>query len=317
MGQLPATVISQSARDLGLNISWFERLMKKNVSYFTMLKHQWRMHPTLRMFPSKQYYDDQLIDAKTKEDFPLEPYRLKQAFEKLLPSGSSDHRSLLIDVQGTRLTQISGTSLQNQVEAEAIVNTAQKILSESESSTTLGIITPYSAQKALIRKLMGPKFNRITVETVDGFQGQERDIILVSTVCSPSEWFYEKNNIKTSSFFRDPRRLNVSLTRARTALIVFGSKRALEDNQSDENNVWAPWVTHLVEKSAVFSLPAWKRIFLNCIINPQEHNTENFVESVDSKSMDSCLKHTTSQNNDQNLGEALWSTMSDTEEEEV
>eukprot|EP00913_Durusdinium_trenchii_P007222 g6791.t1 len=147
------------------------------------------MHPSIAEFPSRCFYDGTLTNgpatATHRPKIPGFPWPSEEVQE-------------------------GGRSHENPEEAEALI--------------MVGIITGYSAQQELLRRLwsqLAPRLNlqakELRVDTVDGFQGAERDLILASTVRS----FFEVG------FMRDPRRVNVMLTRARRGLIVFGNAPTL------------------------------------------------------------------------------------------
>ena len=105
---------------------------------------------------------------------------------------------------------------------------------------SIGIITPYDAQKRIIIKNLQKTYNEInydslTIDTIDGFQGMERDLIIISLVRS--------NDDGKIGFVNDPRRINVMLTRAKRGLIVIGNKNCME-----KNVIWKRWI-NFVEKN--------------------------------------------------------------------
>merc|ERR1712228_280470 len=136
---------------------------------------------------------------------------------------------------------MGGTSIQNQVEAELLAKTLLHILDAGLPRNKVAVITAYSAQRTLIRSLIpcGHPASDVRVDTVDGFQGMERDLVLVSTTrCNQS------GNL---GFLSDPRRANVLLTRARRGLVVFGDWATL----SAERHVWRPWLQWVHEHCGV------------------------------------------------------------------
>jgi DNA replication ATP-dependent helicase Dna2 len=120
-----------------------------------------------------------------------------------------------VDVQGT-----TGSTARPE-EAEAACKIVESLVASGVPSHEIGIITPYRAQQTLIRKRLvrtGNGFPRLTVDTVDRFQGGEREVIILS-LCRSDE---------VTSFLADRKRLNVSLSRARSKLILLGHGPVLE-----------------------------------------------------------------------------------------
>jgi len=235
--QLPPTVISTFAQSKGMTISLFERLVKQGVQPH-LLDIQYRMHPSISEFPSYKFYNSQLqngIDASDRQ--------IVQGFD--WPSQLT--RVAFINVKGNE--QVHASSIQNSREVEVVVEVFIKLLAYNDIRS-VGIITPYDAQRKRLRNeinLQAKKYptlfgitpdqaqviNRNTVlndiDTVDGYQGMERDVIIFSAV--------RCNKSGSLGFLRDPRRLNVTLTRAKRGLIVVGN---LETLIHDPN--WKDWV---------------------------------------------------------------------------
>jgi len=129
-----------------------------------------------------------------------------------------------------------------------LVRALRRFLAAGTEPTDIAIVTGYSAQQALLvrtmRSELGAVAEGIRVDTVDGFQGAERDLVLVSTV--------RANLSGEVGFMRDPRRVNVLLTRARRGLVVFGDSATLD---GDAGN-WRPWLRWVRERGAVVSVGA-------------------------------------------------------------
>lgn len=217
--QLPATVISPSAREGGLAVSLFERLRRSGYPC-DMLREQHRMHPEIRRFPSKEFYDGELGDSQglaQARQAEWHSYRLFCPF-------------LLIDVL-TGVQEHGGmSSLCNQVEARVAAEAAAtfwRSFPDAAKRGSLAIITPYKAQVELIKRLLTDKAGSLEAEqtdvsTIDGFQGRETEVVLFSVVRSPQ-------SSGSIGFMADDRRMNVALTRARSSLLVLGHSGALAD----------------------------------------------------------------------------------------
>lgn len=233
--QLPPTVKSIAAVKAGLDKTLMERIVKNKPEVVTLLKVQYRMNDQIMRFSSDWFYGGQVISAPQvmhrgildydhpmmwidTKDYTLNPdYRMEEENKGVQPF----HEEYV----GNSFGRI------NKAEAELTLDTLknyfekiskQRIL-EEEIDT--GIISPYRAQVQYLRKLIHkqaffkPYRSLITVNTVDGFQGQERDIILISMVRS--------NENGQIGFLRDLRRMNVAITRARMKLIILGDASTL------------------------------------------------------------------------------------------
>ncbi|MCH3994628.1 MAG: AAA domain-containing protein [Prevotella sp.] len=233
--QLPPTVKSLAAVKAGLGKTLMERIVKNKPEVVTLLKVQYRMNDQIMHFSSEWFYKGQVVSAPQvrqrgildydhpmmwidTKDFSLDPeYKSNEESETEQPF----HEEFV----GSSFGRI------NKAEAELTLNTLenyfgkigkQRILDEEIDT---GIISPYRAQVQYLRKLIHkraffkPYRSLITVNTVDGFQGQERDIILISMVRS--------NEDKQIGFLNDLRRMNVAITRARMKLVILGDASTL------------------------------------------------------------------------------------------
>lgn len=217
--QLPPTVKSKKAEDLGLKQTLFEHCMQlENVS--VMLTTQYRMNEQIMNFSNAEFYQGELkADASVKDtvlSFDENEHLLHSPFE-------------LIDTAGCGYTEIinpESLSIANPEEATLLAGHLKQLLQQYEQSNksgkkiSIGIISPYKEQvQHLTQKLAEDDIlknysSQIAVKTVDGFQGQERDVIYISMVRSN-----ENNEI---GFLSDTRRMNVALTRAKKKLVVIG-----------------------------------------------------------------------------------------------
>ena len=235
--QLPPTVISTRAEEMGLNKSLFERLIELGVSS-TMLLEQYRMHPCIAEFPSRQSYDGLLKNGVTNKN-------------RIAPTGiiwpDFDNPVAFLPVEGGEIVSADGHSKANPTEAGWVLRIVDSLLTgEDISSSDIGVITPYNGQVRAINDLMessgglenNGKWNGIEVRSVDGYQGREKEVIVFSAVRSNPE-----GNV---GFLNDSRRLNVALTRAKRGLIVIGDPKTLR-NQRD----WDFWLTWADEKNLI------------------------------------------------------------------
>ncbi|MCR4602421.1 MAG: AAA family ATPase [Prevotella sp.] len=215
--QLPPTVKCYEALKGGLGRTLMERIASQRPEVVTLLRMQYRMHEDIMRFSSDWFYHNMMVAAPEVQ-----------------------HRSILdLDLPMTWINTADdegegkgkGTSLLNAPEAELALLCLQayfemigkeRIL---EERLDVGIISPYRAQVQLLRQQLRKREffktyrSLISVNTVDGFQGQERDIIVLSLVRS--------NDEGQIGFLRDLRRMNVAITRARMKVIILGDRHTL------------------------------------------------------------------------------------------
>ena len=217
--QLPPTIKSNEAAKAGLAITLFERGIEKHPQTATLLRIQYRMHEAIMKFPSKWFYADALIAHPTVKTNLLKPYHQPVEF---------------IDTAGCGFTEKQDPetlSRFNEEEAARVIHEAEKLVDDfgaqewHNQQITMGIITPYRAQVDYLNKLaeasslLEPLRKLITIHTVDAFQGQERDSIIIS--------FVRSNDKAEVGFLADIRRTNVAMTRARKKLIMVGDSATL------------------------------------------------------------------------------------------
>ncbi|KAL8448584.1 hypothetical protein Emag_003899 [Eimeria magna] len=205
--QLPPTIVSREASDRGLGVSLLERFVGSGIASIHLLNEQRRMHPTIALFPNMQFYQGKIF-SRDVDDCNRPPVA---GF--LWPSPHS--RVCLIDISAglANMEQSLGTSN----EIDPILAILRSVLQcGTIRPAEIGILTPYDAQKARIRFALNDAFDKalsyqIDVDSVDGFQGKEKDLIIFSAVRS--------NPRGEIGFLKDARRMNVMLTRARRGRI--------------------------------------------------------------------------------------------------
>jgi hypothetical protein len=225
--QLPPTVKCYEALKGGLGKTLMERIAMQKPEVVTLLKMQYRMHEDIMRFSSDWFYHNMMVAAPDVKNRSILDLDLPMTWidTSSLNLGSAQDEADKGEAEGPF------GSRHNKREAELTLLTLQayfemigrqRILDER---LDVGIISPYRAQVQLLRQLVKKQeffkpFRRlITVNTVDGFQGQERDIIVVSLVRS--------NDEGQIGFLRDLRRMNVAITRARMKLIIIGDRRTM------------------------------------------------------------------------------------------
>lgn len=212
--QLPPTIKCIEAARGGLGRTLLEKMVLHKPETVSLLKIQYRMHEDIMRFPSRWFYHDELEAA------PEVKYRGILDFDT--PASWIDTSEL--DLQEKAVAE--GTGRLNTGEAELLVRELKNYMERIgirrilEEHIDFGVISPYRAQVHYLRHLLKkepffrPCRRLITVHTVDGFQGQERDVIMISLVRAN-----EKGQI---GFLRDLRRMNVAITRARMKLLILG-----------------------------------------------------------------------------------------------
>lgn len=243
--QLPATTFSPNAELTKYNRSLFERILDNNLEPF-FLDTQYRMLPNIRKFPSDTFYAGRLKDCRELEEnkFPFDLHFLRS------------YNNFFIDARYGKEFFVD-SSYQNEGEALLSIKIIQKILSRVQSSNGLlhkrvGVITPYRSQVRLFSKILAerPKNERFFIElnTVDSYQGREKDIIVYSCVRSSSN-DEGKSESALIGFLKDMRRLNVALTRAKYGLIIIGNPLTLSINKT-----WKSLLSHYEKTGSYFSV---------------------------------------------------------------
>ena len=223
--QLPPTVKSIAALKAGLGKTMMERIVEQKPEVVTLLRMQYRMNEEIMRFSSDWFYGNQVESAPEVKyrsildlDVPMEWKTLPD-----LPEG--EEISFKEEFIGENFGRI------NKAEAELTLLTLQQYFERIGKTRVLnerldvGVISPYRAQVQYLRSQLRKKEyfkpfrHLISVNTVDGFQGQERDIIVISLVRS--------NDQGQIGFLRDLRRMNVAITRARMKLIIIGDVQTM------------------------------------------------------------------------------------------
>ncbi|GMM39894.1 putative DNA/RNA helicase [Hanseniaspora uvarum] len=245
--QLPPTVISNVASGANYDESLFSRLIKGNVPY--LLDVQYRMHPEISKFPSKQFYKSKLKDGPNMDTMNYKPWFKDPIFKPYN----------FFSVVDGRESKSAAMSLSNTIEAEFVVKLVETLLNRYSNEyekgidgkmkkisfkNQIGVVSPYKEQVRLIRNLFERKFGSmisqtVAVETVDSFQGQEKAIMIFSCVRS--------SDTSTSiGFLKDYRRLNVALTRGKSNMWIVGNS-----NMLIKDKLWGSLIRDAEERGAV------------------------------------------------------------------
>ena len=235
--QLPPTVLSTQATLEGLSKSMMERLVERWENRVTrQLTIQYRMHQKIMEFPSEHFYQGTLVaDASVAEhtlaDLPG------------IQTESLDAQPVLfVDTSGADWTEEldpNGESKLNPREAIWILKQVDALLAAGLLPDQIAVIAPYSAQVRFLRDRCTS--NGVEIDTVDGFQGREKEAVLISLVRSNSQG--------EVGFLGDTRRMNVAMTRAKRKLIVIGDGSTL-----GRNAFFKKWIEHTENRGVYKSI---------------------------------------------------------------
>ena len=225
--QLPPTVKSPSALSGGLDKTLMQTICENKPRCVSMLTVQYRMADDIMQFPNREFYDGLL------QSDPGVKYRGILDWDTAVEwvEGPGEGHPFRFPFEEGETLAPDGLSRINPVEAELALQTLHDYIERIGKDRILyerldiGIISPYKGQVHLLRKMLRkdsywkPLRHLISINTVDGFQGQERDIILISMV--------RQNEQGQVGFLADLRRMNVAITRARMKLIIIGHSPTL------------------------------------------------------------------------------------------
>ncbi|XP_068677064.1 3'-5' exoribonuclease HELZ2-like isoform X1 [Montipora foliosa] len=253
--QLGAVVSCSAPRRLGLGKSLFEVLYEAagdGKSYSTcMLQMQYRMHPSIREFPSQHFYGGLLKDSSHLTN----PDHIVVGKLPGFWAGGPDVRVMFCHVMGSEASPQDYTgpegreeSKHNPQEVQAVIRIVRNLLSHGVKSSQISVLTPYSAQRAKITRALQTQMNSFDLEVLSVFasQGAERDFIVLSTVRSmPQDQIVNGNKdnqqwlVNHLGFLTDERQMNVALTRAKHGLIIIGNRHLLSVHR-----MWNSLISH-------------------------------------------------------------------------
>ncbi|XP_031433950.1 probable helicase senataxin isoform X1 [Clupea harengus] len=265
--QLPPTVISQKAKELGYDQSLMARLFKcihrLSPPRIHFLSQQYRMHPDICSFPSKYIYnnilktDRMIAQNRCSSDWACESYRLFDVTD----GQEMREKDSYFNPKEVKLT----------IELVQLVTERYQLRPNSQSLRgVIGVITPYSGQKFRIREALRKNhLPKVVVDTVDGFQGREMDCIIVSCVRA-------SNEMGSIGFLGNRQRMNVTITRAKYSLFVLGNLRTLR-----EHSDWKALIedaesrgTIITTKEQHFKNDA-RKVFKRDALSPPPHRTQD------------------------------------------
>jgi len=243
--QLPPTVLNQKAADAGLSKSLFERILEvQGKEFWSLLEIQYRMHDKIMNFSNYQFYDGKLKSAANVADHTLKDLGVSVKEKKCFTDKALIPEEVVAFLDTTNMEaqerSLSGSnSYDNPVESELVLDIADEAQRLGLKAEDIAIITPYKDQVDLLNHRC--KNKNIEINTVDGFQGREKEVVILS--------FVRSNNKENVGFLRDLRRLNVSLTRAKRKLIVVGDSSTISTNKT-----YAELVDYIKNNGIYYSL---------------------------------------------------------------
>jgi len=217
--QLPPTIKSEAAKK-GLETTLMDRVVAMHPSKcVVMLEVQYRMHGLISQWSSQEFYEGRLKADSTVATHLLAGLGLDANEDNNVAA------SVLIDTAGSDCMEDEveqGQSKRNKKEAVVVLAHAKALMEGGLDGARLAIITPYNAQVELLRELSREEGLGIEVNTVDGFQGREKEAIIISLVRS--------NPRGEVGFLAEPRRLNVAITRAKRHLAIVGDSDTMRSD---------------------------------------------------------------------------------------
>lgn len=218
--QLPATVKCHEAARGGLEKTLMEHVVSAKPSVVSLLKVQYRMNEAIMQFPSQWFYDGQLEAAPEIKHRGILDWDTPISW---IDTSEMEFKEEFVGETFGRINREEANLLLKELEAYIQRIGGQRIL---EERIDFGVISPYKAQVQYLRNkiktsaALRPYRSLFTVNTVDGFQGQERDVIFISLV--------RANEDGQIGFLNDLRRMNVAITRARMKLVILGEAETMK-----------------------------------------------------------------------------------------
>jgi ATP-dependent RNA/DNA helicase IGHMBP2 len=231
--QLPPTILSETAKRGGLEVTLFERLYVKHGDNISrMLEIQYRMHQDISQWSSDEFYKGKLVPHDSVKDHLLTDLpSIEETDETVCPLMMIDTAQCGLEENDynkedeNKVTDRARVeeSKSNDHEARIVVKHVKSLLDAGMKEENIAVITPYSAQVQAIRSLLSEDHEQIEIGTVDGFQGREKEAIIISMVRS--------NPDGQVGFLSDERRTNVAITRARRHVCIVCDTTTLRTNE--------------------------------------------------------------------------------------
>jgi len=215
--QLTPTIVSDKASKQGLSVTLFERLRQMWGDHITQtLLTQYRMNEKIMKWSSVELYEDRIQAHASVAHRQLDEPLVRESFPVLA----------FIDTAGCDMEETKeedSESLKNTGEADIVMAYVEKLTAAGMRPADIGVITPYAAQVTLLRSMRSTDIgSKLEISTVDGFQGREKEAIVISMVRS--------NASGEVGFLSDSRRMNVAVTRAKRHCVIIGDSETISKN---------------------------------------------------------------------------------------
>ncbi|XP_006306654.2 probable RNA helicase SDE3 [Capsella rubella] len=234
--QLGPVIYSRDAESLGLGKSYLERLFECDYycegdeSYVTKLVKNYRCHPEILDLPSSLFYDGELVASKEDTDSVL-------ASLNFLPN--KEFPMVFYGIQGCDEREGNNPSWFNRIEISKVIETIKRLTAnDCVQEEDIGVITPYRQQVTKIKEVLDRlEMTEVKVGSVEQFQGQEKQVIIISTVRSTIK-HNEFDRAYCLGFLSNPRRFNVAITRAISLLVIIGNPHIICKDMNWNKLLW-------------------------------------------------------------------------------
>lgn len=235
--QLPPVLLSRSVLNKESH-SVFSRLTSREAEHLVMLEETYRMNRWLTDWPSRTFYGGTLQAAGKNRE------------RRLQLSGAPTRHSAVLDGASPAVfipTPDSSARVKNWKEAELVADLVEAIVVGGLPLAEIGIVSPYRAQGRIIRNLLAGRFGReaarqVVADTVERMQGQERELVILSLATGDEAFL-----AAIAEFFFQPERLNVSITRAMTKLIIIGPEVGdIAEKGNETIRQWVAWYRDMI-----------------------------------------------------------------------
>ncbi|GAV47583.1 hypothetical protein ZYGR_0H04290 [Zygosaccharomyces rouxii] len=265
--QLPPTVLSGAASSFKYNQSLFVR-MEKNITPY-LLDVQYRMHSSISKFPSMEFYKSRLKDGPEVDTLNQRPWH------ELKYSRPYKFFDILTGREQQSAKTMSYVNLDEIKVAMELVEYLFHKFDKIDFTSKIGVISPYKEQASRMRREFLSRFGgtitrEVDFNTIDGFQGQEKEIIIISCV--------RADDTKSSvGFLRDFRRMNVALTRAKTSMWILGHQKSLV-----KNKLWNRLITDAQQRGCM-------EVACPGFLNSRNHKAQETLEKYRARNDPSLL----------------------------
>ncbi|KAK9950623.1 hypothetical protein M0R45_006103 [Rubus argutus] len=267
--QLPSIVKSKISAKADFGRSLFERLAKLGHKKH-LLNVQYRMHPSISLFPKMEFYDNKIVDG---------PNVKERNYERCFLKGKMYQSYSFINVANGKDEFNDRYSPKNMVEVAVVSEIVASLYKEfigTKKNVSIGVISPYKAQVYAIQEMLRKYVKTfdtgfsVSVRSVDGFQGGEEDVIIISTV--------RCNGNGSVGFLSNRQRANVALTRARYCLWILGNASTLINSDS----IWKKLVLDAKKRNCFYNADADSNLAKAIVTALLELGQLHFLLNIDS-----------------------------------